>query len=626
MPRPTPHTATPNLTRGAAYTPAVTLPLATPTPPPTQPEDDPWAGWISASRTRNWIKGDPLMDWLDKWGREKGFEPDDEGADYDPRTNFRDFLFEQGHRFEAGVVQLLRAQIPDMIRIGEGPADSRDAEKAAATIEAMKRGVPVIEQAVLHDHEQRTYGVADLLVRSDYLNLIVPETIAEEEAHLPAPGIGAVDFHYRVVDIKFSTLDLKRDGTAGAKHAAYAAQVWIYTEALSRTLGMTPLASYLLGRSWIQGKDRGDSCLDRLGRVDHFGWTGADGAQLATATMQAVAWLRRVATEGSNWEALPRPSVPELYPDAGNDQDAPWHEAKKRIMAELAELTLIPGVNPESRRKAHAIGIYRWTDPRATAATLGVTRTPYRTDAILHINRDDPGALVLPERIGISEPDWRTPAKLEFFVDFEWVGNIGDDFSHLPRVGGQVLIFQVGYGLAVDGEWQFRQQTVRRLNEADEREMIDAWLADMRREMDARGLTWTDVRLIHWSPAETSSFDRAYNSARERHPERNWPELPWFDLLSLVIRPEPVTVTGAFGFGLKAIANGMHRAGLIETTWTDGPADGMGAMIGAWWCDAQAAETGVRLDEIELMQEIGKYNEVDCRSMAEVLGWLRANR
>jgi hypothetical protein len=513
-----------------------------------------------------------------------------------------------------------------MVRIAAERGDSRSPEKAQQTIDAMKAGVPVIEQAVLHDHRQKTYGVADLLVRSDYLNRIAPDTITDQEAALPAPGIGAANHHYRVIDIKFSVLHLLTTGAPSSSHAHYAAQVWIYTEALSRQLGMTPQASYLLGRGWVQGKERGDSCFDRLARVDHYAWAGADGDTIATTTMQAVDWLRRMQAEGNGWEVLPHPSVPELYPNAGYDQDSPWHEAKKRIMGELAELTLIPGVNAELRKKAHARGIYRWTDPQATAANLGVTRTPARTDAILRINRDEPQALVLPQKIKLTDPDWRTPTPLEFYVDFETVGNIGDDFSQLPYAGGQTLIFQVGYGHLVDGEWRFQQQTVRRLTEAEEGDMIDAWLADMRREMDARGLAWADVRLIHWSPAESSFLDRAYNSARERHPERNWPELPWFDLLSLVIRPEPVTVAGAFGFGLKAIANGMHRAGLIETTWTDGPADGMGAMLGAWWCDAEAERTGATLPEIELMQEIGKYNEVDCRSMAEVLGWLRANR
>ena len=49
-------------------------------------------------------------------------------------------------------------------------------------------------------------------------------------------------------------------------------------------------------------------------------------------------------------------------------------------------------------------------------------------------------------------------------------------------------------------------------------------------------------------------------------------------------------------------------------------------MVGAWWCDAEAARLGVPMGELPLMADIGRYNEVDCRTMAEVMGWLRANR
>ena len=113
--------------------------------------------------------------------------------------------------------------------------------------------------------------------------------------------------------------------------------------------------------------------------------------------------------------------------------------------------------------------------------------------------------------------------------------------------------------------------------------------------------------------------------AKSRVP-RPAPILPWFDFLTRVVRAAPVTVRGAFGFGLKAIATAMHHHGLIETVWAEGPTDGMGALVGAFWCDAEAARTGVPMPEILLMIEIGKYNEVDCRSMAEIVGWLRGNR
>jgi len=85
-----------------------------------------------------------------------------------------------------------------------------------------------------------------------------------------------------------------------------------------------------------------------------------------------------------------------------------------------------------------------------------------------------------------------------------------------------------------------------------------------------------------------------------------------------------VTVTGAFNFGLKAIAKSMHAQGLIETAWGDGPTDGLGAMVAAWRVDEAAAELGGRLLDDQLMREVADYNRVDCQVMAEILQWLRA--
>ena len=83
---------------------------------------------------------------------------------------------------------------------------------------------------------------------------------------------------------------------------------------------------------------------------------------------------------------------------------------------------------------------------------------------------------------------------------------------------------------------------------------------------------------------------------------------------------------GAFGFGLKAVAKAMHQHGLIETVWGDGPTDGLGAMVGAWWCHHEARRECVSMCTLGLMREIESYNEVDCRMMWEVLQYLRHYR
>ena len=154
--------------------------------------------------------------------------------------------------------------------------------------------------------------------------------------------------------------------------------------------------------------------------------------------------------------------------------------------------------------------------------------------------------------------------------------------------------------------------------------MIDDWLAHLRQLASDSAAVLGEVRLIHWSPAEQSNFERAYDNARSRHPDREWPALPWYDLLKDVVQSEPVVVRGSFSFSLKSIARAMRAQGMIATDWGEGLADGAGAMAGAWNAAVEAKRRGVALGDTETMREIARYNEVDCRVMAEILDHLRA--
>jgi hypothetical protein len=85
-----------------------------------------------------------------------------------------------------------------------------------------------------------------------------------------------------------------------------------------------------------------------------------------------------------------------------------------------------------------------------------------------------------------------------------------------------------------------------------------------------------------------------------------------------------VVVRGAFGFGLKEIARALHGHGFIETLWGDSSLDGLGAMTGAWWCYEEAGRQGQPVEDLDLMREIVRYNEIDCRVLMDVMGFLRA--
>jgi predicted RecB family nuclease len=49
-------------------------------------------------------------------------------------------------------------------------------------------------------------------------------------------------------------------------------------------------------------------------------------------------------------------------------------------------------------------------------------------------------------------------------------------------------------------------------------------------------------------------------------------------------------------------------------------------MAGAWSAAADSRARGRSLAESPVMQEIARYNEVDCRVMAEILDYLRRER
>ena len=214
---------------------------------------------------------------------------------------------------------------------------------------------------------------------------------------------------------------------------------------------------------------------------------------------------------------------------------------------------------------------------------------------------------------------------LEFYVDFETVNDLDDDFSAIPAKGGQPLVFMVGCGHIEAGEWSFECFTADELTESAEAVVIEDWLDHMaaaRNRLDPG----SQPRVFHWSPAETSSLKSAYNAAVKRHGHRGqgWAAPRWFDFLSQVIRKEPVVVRGAHGFGLKAIANALHAEDLIDTEWKTGPADGQGAMVGAWWCQREVAKgRASKLMDLDLMHEIRDYNEVDCQAMMEIIHYLR---
>ena len=588
--------------------------------------------WVSATKTRGYRLGNTLGDWLHLYGEDHGFGKD---LTPDERLDLRRFNMKQGMAFEDRVASYL-GERAELVRITTDGLESRDLEKVKATFAALEAGCEIVHGGVLWNPETRTYGVPDFLIRSDVFDRLFHDHpdpyggLASNQADSGTQG----GWRYVVVDAKFTTLRLFAQPAPGRKppkgslpgeinnagsFPAYKAQLFLYNAALARLQEDAPRRAFLLGRGWEQGGDRGANAMERLGPVSMT-------AELADAVQTALHWVRRLRAEGRDWRVLPEPSRPELRPPAPSDADWPWKRAIREIIEALDDPIRLWQVGARKRDEAAVEGITSWRDPRATATSLGVKggTTAPMLEAILDVNRTD-GPLVRPQRVTAAAETWRARSRLEFFVDFETVTDANDDFSRFPKKSGEPLIFMIGCGHMEHGQWQFSCFVADRLTAEAEAVAIDSWIEHMRSVRLRLGMTATPLA-FHWADAERSTLESAYNSACNRHNEKDWAvshHFVWFDLLKHVVKAQPVVVRGAFGFGLKEIAKTLRGHDLIKISWEDSPVDGQGAMVGAWHCDREAAKKGIRLADTELMQEIQRYNEVDCRVMQEILDYLR---
>jgi hypothetical protein len=621
-----------------------------------------WEEMVSATETRNYLLRDPLLDWLKKYSSflvmacPQFSSVVTSAACYSFKNGFIEYIISQGVEFEKKVIEHMRAEYGDVITEIGGDRCARSMDKVRETLEAMNNGAPIIHSGVLHNYENNTYGVPDLIVRSDWFSIIfgILSHLSGNEKKISATLLTDPNdrtkqppYHYRIIDIKYSTLYLRADGKHllnTASYPAYKGQMYIYNEALAKIQGYNPNTAYILGRKWkytTQGMEhRGDSCLDRLGVID---FTSVD-AEYVVKTKNAIRWILDMRKFGSKWRVDVLPLIrEELYPNMANTYDYPWHQVKEKIADTIKEITSLWMCGTAHRVKAHDYGVYSWLNPRCTPQLMGmkeggvVART---LDHIISINRDSRYRKIEPRYIQNNDYGWQKPRSLEFFVDFETINDIFSDFSQMPRTSTVTMIFNIGIGY-VDraGAWMFKSFIVNDLTLAEEKRICEEFSTYVKDRMAVYDCP--DALFFHWSPAEswqwagasernniTDNFTVPSWLFLSKHGEREDSASPlqWFDLHRL-FKTEPIVIKGCLGFGLKAVSKAMKEHEFIQTTWDASSScyDGTSAMLEAHKACVEAKRRGVPMASFASMREIAKYNEVDCKVMCEILTYLRKN-
>jgi hypothetical protein len=610
--------------------------------------------WISASSTKNYLLKDPLIDWLDLYFDKLAFNTDtskqmihikshainssqgshsshsSQGSQSSHSDNFN-ILFSKGNQFENLVITELKNKFKDeTIEICKTKTDFFNKSLVSETFNAMKNSIPIIIQAMLVNEDNYTFGVADLLVRSDYLNKMFKESPNYDEVNLPAKFLNDNNnYHYVVIDIKWSTINLSSNGENilnSERVPAYKGQLAIYNLALGNLQGHIPSKAFVLGKGWKWNSKslHGYDCLDKCGIVDFNDFD----EHYIEFTSKAVNWLRDVRFEGHTWNCL-QPKRSEMYPNMCHMGDAKWDSVKSELSDNLHELTKIWMVSVNHRDYAHNNGIYSWKDFECSSEMLNINGKKLApiVDKFIEINRDE-DKIMIPDNITINTHNWLSKHDLDFYIDFETINDVfmKDKMNIKDSQSYSDICFRISVGYEENNTYKSIAFTMDNYNLEQEKRIfldfktfIENKVSIYMKKNNIKNRQIVKPKLFHWAIAEQTFI----NHANERHNFflNSWlkkNQVVFVDMCKVFI-DEPIIIKGMFNFKLKEVAHAMYEHKMISTKWDDEINNGLVAMMGAtkYYKDTSNG------DNKKLMKKIEDYNDIDVKVLWEIVTYLR---
>lgn len=603
---------------------------------------------VSATKTRNFILDDGVLDFLDYYSRNPkkhsltfneivGFESGYNTRSKNDSTNIQrinygsetlnNMIKDEGIKYEKKVMDELTEKCNN-----SSPKISIETVNTSLDIKGnyeitrkmISEGKEVLYQAVLYNEYDNTFGCPDLIVRSDIVERLFGDSYVTTEIKNRFENESLLKYFYIVIDIKHSHLDFNSDertlrNTETLK--PYKSQLCVYNNALSKIQGFDCKIALVLGKSYSVKNTKFYDYFNKLGVIDYKD----RDSEYISKTEDAVNWIKRVREDGKYWVLNPIPSVKELFPRMNNEKDGKWKAIKQKVADNVGEISSVYYCGIKERKSAHSNNIYSWRDERCNSANLGFNQNsksnlPSTIDKILDINRSD--NTVLPNNIKtryIDSFEWRTinTNSMEFYLDFETLNSNFSDFSNNSYEN--VIIFQVGVGyMNSEGKWIYKSFVSKNKSFVAEKEMLLSFfkfIEECKTESQMQ-----NCHFVHWYPHERICYDKIKSSM-------NLPNIKFMDL-SKLFREEPIVVKGSLRYKLKSISSALFKMNLIDTSWDFSSECNSGlaamALANKVYNELDALHTEVD-ENNEIMKEIIKYNEVDCKVLWDILKYLRKN-
>lgn len=566
--------------------------------------------WVSPSMLINYLNDDPLLDWLNKYGNKK--DKDIIKKEYD----FNDYIKNKGKLFEQNIIDNIKKRFNNYFIDINNYSNKND-----YTIKSMEEGIPIIYNGFITNHEDYTYGIPDLIVRSDYLSLLISnDTFLDNNTNIGCKF--SKSWHYRIIDIKYITLhldkDLKNIKNKSSNINIYKSQILLYNNILSIIQDYNPNISYLLGYKYNINNIIYNSfyILGSVKTIEHN--------NIIMKYKNGIKWLNRLYQDGHKWD-FTTSNMKELMPNMNNTLDYPWHSVKTKIAIQNKEISLLYGIGNKNRRLIHNNNKFKWNElDYNNIETNKKTKKIIKNIININNNNIQPFGKELIQKINsetnISE--LFNNKEIKFFVDFETsilpnnnfnnIKNYNKDDNCIIENKTDVIIYIIGTGFTIPetNKWYFKYFISDRLDIKSEDKIINEWLEWIT--ITSKQYNSNNPYFIHWSQAEPVCLNRSLKRMNKNI------NINWYDLLNL-FKNVPIVIKETFNYSLKNIASSLYKLGYITTKWDNRDINGLTAIVAALYADKECNHNNNKLNNIKyIIDDIILYNEIDCKVLWDI--------
>jgi hypothetical protein len=554
----------------------------------------------------NYFRSDAIIDWLNEYGP---IEKKDTELSF-----FLSMLRSKNLEFNHKIIEYITERFPESVcNISPSITTCKDVEPHKQKISfesiektkiAMDKKIPIIFNACFMSKVDSYFyhfgGKVDMLVLNSQIgDLFNLEVVPDNEDK------------YSIVNFKYATMDLRADGIHllnNSKQKVYKAHLWLLNAALGITQGCLPDMCYLLGRKYQYTKEKKKTIKN--GVFDHI--ATIDFRQIDKSyeedCRKALDWIYKVRESGQDLDPF-NPNCQEMYPNMKNNSDHPWRSYKSEIAEAIKEITLMYKCGPQVRQYALEKGVTEWSKLTPESIKFSGEKVINQITKFINVQLNGEDGSRLENRFIKNVP------KIEFYLDFESIGNMYDDFSTFPKASNNGMIFLAGLVVVdnVNGTITYRSYLVDTLEQINEKKM----LTEMLQDIETLRLVYQQnfAPIYAWSNAEKTMICRAMGKTVLQ--ENN---IILIDLCKC-FRESGIVFSGQYGYGLKSVAKTMYEHEMIQTTWdvSNDVSDGLNAAIEAMKTYKYANPEQRK----QYFQSVIDYNYVDCKVMEEIVSYMR---